>query len=118
MVPYQHAGSRGQVFLPRDDFETYARSPSHGVLEGSGDGPLADAVFAEEAEGQGGEDAVGSAEDQAAVGGEEAGVEGGCRDGEVGEGEEGGCEAEVEGEEAEEDHEESVQHGCEGRWYM
>ena len=83
--------------LPLDDFKPYARSPSHGVVEGSRDGPLADAVLAGEAEEEGGEDAVGGAEDEAAVGGEQAGVEGGFGDGEVGEGEEGGCEAEVEG---------------------
>ena len=74
-----------------------ARGPRHGVVEGAGDGPLADAVLADETEGEGGEDAVGGAEDEAAVGGEEAGVEGGGGDGEVGEGEEGAGEAEVEG---------------------
>lgn len=111
VVPYQHTRSRGQIFLAGDDFEVYARGPGHGVVESSGDGPLADAVLAEETEGQGGEDAVGGAEEQAAVGGEEAGVEGGGGDGEVGEGEEGGCEAEVESEDAEEGHEDCV-HGC------
>lgn len=88
-----------------------ARRPAHGVVEGSGDGPLADAVLANEAEGEGGEDAVGGAEDEAAVGGEEAGIEGGSWDGEVGEGEEGAREAEVEGKEADEDHEDRV-HSC------
>lgn len=114
VVPYQHAGSRGQVFLAGDDFEMDARGPGHGVVESAGDDPLADAVFADETEGQGGKDAVGGAEEEAAVGGEKAGVEGGGGDGEVGEGEEGGCQAEVEGEEAEEDHEDFVQHGCGG----
>ena len=81
-------------------------------MERSGDGPLADAMLADEAEGKGGEDAVGGADDEAAIGGEEAGVEGsGREEGEVGEGEEGGCEAEVEGQEAEEDEEDCV-HGC------
>ena len=41
----------------------YARRPGHGVVERSGDGPLADAVLADEAEGEGGEDAVGGADD-------------------------------------------------------
>ena len=111
MVPDQHARSRVQILLPRDDFETYARSPCHGVVEPSRDGPLANAMLASETEGEGGNDAVGSTKEQAAVGGEEAGVEGGRGDGEVGEGEEGACEAEVEGEEAEEGHEECV-HCC------
>ncbi len=101
VVPDQHARSRAQVLLARDDFEPDARRQGHGVVEGARDGPLADAVLADEAEGEGGEDAVGGAEDEGAVGGEEAGVEGGGGDGEVGEGEEGACEAEVEGEEAE-----------------
>ena len=116
VVPYQHTRPRTQMFLPRDDFKMYARGPSHGVVKGSRDHPLADSVLAEETEGQGDEDAVGSAEEQTAVGGEQAGVEG-CRgDGEVGEGEEGGDEAEVEGEEAEEDHEDRVHcvHCCGG----
>ena len=98
MVPDQHARPRVQIFLALDDFEMYARRPGHGVVERSGDGPLADAMLADEAEGKGGEDAVGGANDEAAIGGEEAGVEGsGRKEGEVGEGEEGGCEAEVEG---------------------
>ena len=92
----------------------YARCPGHGVVERSGDGPLADAVLADEAEGEGGKDAVGSADDEAAVGGEEAGVEGGGgEEGEVGEGEEGGCEAEVEGQESEEKEKDGV-HVCRG----
>ena len=67
-------------------------------MECSGHGPLADAVLADEAKDEGGEDAVGGTEDEAAVGGEEAGIEGsGGEEGEVREGEEGGCEAEVEG---------------------
>lgn len=111
VVPDQHARPRAQILLPCDDFKAYARRPAHGVVEGSGDGPLADAVLADEAEGEGGEDTVGGAEDEAAVGGEEAGVEGGGGDGEVGEGEEGAREAEVEGKEADEDHEDRV-HGC------
>ena len=110
VVPDEHARSRAQVFPARDDFKADARGPGHGVVEGAGDGPLADAVLADEAEGEGGEDAVGGAEEEAAVGGEEAGVEGGGGDGEVGEGEEGAGEAEVEGEEAEEDHEDCM-HG-------
>ena len=110
VVPDEHARSRAQVFRARDDFEADARGPGHGVVEGARDGPLADAVLADEAEGEGGEDAVGGAEEEAAVGGEEAGVEGGGGDGEVGEGEEGAGEAEVEGEEAEEDHKDCM-HG-------
>ena len=80
----------------------YACRPGHGILKGSRDGPLADAVLADEAKGEGCEDAVCGAEDETAVRGEETGVKGGGRDGEVGEGEESACEAEVEGEEAEE----------------
>lgn len=68
--------------------------------------------MAHEAEEEGGEDAVGGAEEEAAVGGEEAGVEGGGGDGEVGEGEEGECEAEVEEEEAEEGEEDGVHYCC------
>ena len=97
MVPDQHARPRIEVLFARDDFELDARRPGHGVLEGARDGPLADAVAADEAEEEGGEDPVGGAENEAAVGGEEAEVEGGGRDGELGEGEEGGGEAEVEG---------------------
>lgn len=111
MVSDQHARSFIQILLPGDDFETYARSPCHSVVERSRDGPLADAMLANETEGEGGDDAVGGTKEQAAVGGEEAGVEGGRGDREVGEGEEGACEAEVEGEEAEEGHEECV-HCC------
>ena len=49
-------------------------------------------MFAEEAEEEGGEDAIGGAEDEGAVGGEEAGVKRGALEvEEVGEGEEGGC---------------------------
>ena len=110
VVPDQHARSRAQILLPRDDLKVYARRPRHGVVECSRDGPLADAVLADETEGEGGDDAVGGAEDKAAVGGEEASVEGGGWDGEVGEGEEGACEAEIEGEDADEDHEDGV-HG-------
>ena len=97
VVPDQDAGSCAEVLASGDDFEADARGPEHGVVEGAGDGPLADAVGAGEAEEEGGEDAVGGAEEEAAVGGEEAGVEGGGGDGEVGEGEEGAGEAEVEG---------------------
>ena len=113
VVPDQHTRSRAQVLPARDNFEMDAREQRHGVVEGSRDGPLADSVLADKTEGEGGEDAVGGAEDEAAVGGEEAGVEGGGGDGEVGEGEEGACEAEVEGEEAEDDHQNCV-HCCEG----
>ena len=98
------------MFPAGNNVKVDARRPGHGVVEGAGDGPLADAVLADEAEDEGGEDAVGGAEDEAAVGGEEAGVEGGGGDGEVGEGEEGAGEAEVEGEEAEADEEDGV-HG-------
>lgn len=105
VVPNQHARSRVEVLLARDDVEADARGQGHGVAESARDGPLADAVLADEAQSEGGEDAVGGAEDEAAVGGEEAGVEGGGGDGEVGEGEEGAGEAEVEGEEAEEKQE-------------
>ena len=111
VVPDQHARPRAQVLAPGDDLEVDAGGERHGVVEGSGDGPLADPVSVDEPQGEGGEDAVGGTQDEAAVGGEEAGVEGGGGDGEVGEGEEGGCEAEVEGEEAEDDHEDCV-HGC------
>ena len=112
VVPDQHARPRVEVFLARDDFKVHARRPGHGVVEGSGDGPLADAVLADEAEGEGCEDTIGGAEDEAAVGGEYTGVEGsGWEDGEVGEGEEGGGEAEVEGEEAEKDEDDGVHDG-------
>ena len=89
MVPDQDARSCAEVLFPGDDFEADSGGPSHGVVEGAGDGPLGDAVGVEEAEEEGGEDAVGGAEEEAAVGGEEAGVEGEGGDGEVGEGEEG-----------------------------
>ena len=61
MVPDKHARSRAQVFLARDDFEVDARGPGHGVVEGARDGPLADAMLADEPQGEGGEDAVGGA---------------------------------------------------------
>ena len=116
MVPNQHARSRTQVLLPGHDLEMDARGPSHGVVKGSGYGPLADAVLADEAQGEGGEDTIGSAEDEAAVGGEEAGVERGRRDGEVGESEEGAGEAGVEGEEAAVGLEDGVHCWEEGGW--
>ena len=108
VVPYQHARSRVEILLAVDDFEMYARRQRHGVVESSGGGPLADSVLAEEAQDERGEDAVCSAENEAAVGGEETGVEGSCWDGEVGQGEECGCEAEVEGQEAEDGHDECL----------
>lgn len=77
VVSDQHARPRGEVFGALDDVESDPRGESHGVVEGAGGGPLGDAVAAEQAEEEGGEDAVGGAEDEGAVGGEDAGVEGG-----------------------------------------
>ena len=91
VVTDQHAGARAEVLAALDDVAGDAGCEGHGVVEGAGGGPLRDAVVAEEAEGEGGEDAVEGAEDEGAVGGEEAGVEGGDADAEGGEGEEGGC---------------------------
>ena len=97
MIPNQHTRPRLQILLPLDDLKAYARGKRHSVFEGAGGGPLGDAVVTEGAEEEGGEDAVGGAEDEGAVGGEEAGVEGGFGDGESGEEEEGEGGAEVEG---------------------
>ena len=79
------------------------------MVEGAGGGPLGDAVVAEEAESEGGEDAVGGAEEEGEVGGEEAGVEGGSGVAEVGEEDEKEGGAEVEEREAEE-KEDGVEH--------
>ena len=114
VIPDDHAGSRVEVILSRDNVKMDACRPGHGVLKGSRDGPLADAVLADEAQSEGGDDAVGGTEDEAAVRGEEAGVEGGRGDGEVREGEESACEAEIEGEEAKEEQENCVHGDCLG----
>ena len=63
--------------MPADDVEADARSEPHGPFEGSGGGPLGDAVVADGTQEEGGEDAVEGAEDEEAVGGEEAEEEGG-----------------------------------------
>lgn len=97
MISNQHTRPRLQILLPLDDLKAYARGKRHSVFEGAGGGPLGDAVVTEGAEEEGGEDAVGGAEEEGAVGGEEAGVEGGFGDGESGEEEEGEGGAEVEG---------------------
>ena len=59
MIPNQHARTRGEVFFPGDDVEVDARREGHGVLEGARGRPLGNAVIVEEAEREGGEDAVG-----------------------------------------------------------
>ena len=109
MIPDQDARSRIQVLFPLHNLKSDARREGHGEFESARGGPLRDAVFAHEAEDEGGEDAVDGAEDEGAVGGEEAGVEGGAGEGEEeGEDEEGEGGAEVEGEDAEEDEERGV----------
>ena len=111
VVPDQDTRSRVQILAAFDDLEAHARHPGHGEVEGAGYGPLGNSVLADEAEGEGDDDTVGGAEDEAAVGGEEASVEGSGGDGEEGEGEEGAGEAEVEGQDADKDEEDGV-HDC------
>ena len=77
MVADEDGGARLEVLLAADDLEADACSEAHGPLEGPSGGPLRDAVVADEAEGDGGEDAVEGADDEEAVGGEEAEEEGG-----------------------------------------
>ncbi len=67
-----HRSLSGEVFLALDDDEAHPRAVAHDEVEGAGSGPLAEAVFAYRAEGEGGVNAVGGAEEEGGVGGEEA----------------------------------------------
>ena len=67
MVPDDHARPRGQMLCALYDFEAHARAEGHGVFEGARGGPLGEAGFSEQAEGEGGEDAVGGAEEEGPV---------------------------------------------------
>ena len=77
VVPDQDHGARGEVLGPGHNLEFHAGGVPHGVVEGAGGGPLADAMVADGAEVEGGEHAEGGAEEEGGVGGEGAGVEGG-----------------------------------------
>ena len=86
------------MLFPADDAEAHAGCETHGPFEGASCGPLRGSVVADEAKGDGGEDAVCCAYDKHAVGSEDAVEEGSVfraeEEGHVAEGEEG---AEVEG---------------------
>ena len=61
--------------LPGDDVEAGAGGEVHEVVERAGGRVLRDSGLVDEAEDDGGEDAVEGAEDEGAVGGEGAGCE-------------------------------------------
>ena len=63
MVTDQHHGTRGEVFAAGLYFETYAGGQGHAVVECARGGPLRDSMLPEQAEEEGGEDAVGGAGD-------------------------------------------------------
>lgn len=94
-----HGSLGGEVLLALDDDEADAGGVAHDEVEGAGDGPLGETVFAEQAEGDRGEDAVGGTEEERGVGCEHSGCE--AQDGNGGEvdghGEEGEGEEEVGG---------------------
>lgn len=89
-------GRAGGEVVVAFDLEVDAGRQAHEPFEAAACGPLRDAAVAEEPEDDGGEDAVGGAEEEREVGGEAAGVEGGAGELE-GEGEEGSRDADVEG---------------------
>lgn len=93
------------MLLAGDDVEADAGGVAHGVFEGAGGGPLGDAVVADEAKDDRGEDAVEGAEDKRAVGGEKAGVEAGGLKAGQGHGVEGGGEPDINGQYLDEDEE-------------
>ena len=70
-----HRSLAGQVLLAVDDDEADAGGVAHDEVKGTGGGPLGESVLADEAEGYGGEDAVGGADEEGGVGGEDAGDE-------------------------------------------
>lgn len=97
MVADDDAGASVQVLSARDDVEFHAGGDAHAKLEGASGQVLGEAVLADEAEEDGDDGAIGSADEEGEVGGEEAGDEGGVREqnGGAREGEEGEGEAEV-----------------------
>lgn len=68
-----HGAIGGEIFFALDDDKADTRSVTHNEVEGAGDGVLGEAVLADDAKGEGGEDAIGGAEEEGGVGGEEAG---------------------------------------------
>lgn len=68
MVPNEDRRPRREMLLALDDFEAYAGGEGHCVLEGAGGGPLRYAMAADETEENGGDDAVGRADEEAGVG--------------------------------------------------
>ena len=110
MVADDDAGASVQVLPARDDVEFHAGGEAHAELEGAGGQVLGEAVLADEAEEDGGDGAIGSADEKGEVGGKEAGDEGGVREenGSAREGEEGEGEAEVGDTDVEEDIVEAV----------
>lgn len=77
VVGDEDGGPGPQVLLALDDVEAHAGRVAHHPLEAARRGPLRDAAVADEAEDDGGDDAVGRAEDQGAVRGEAPRREGG-----------------------------------------
>lgn len=90
VVPDEDGGAGAQVLLALDDLELHAGRVPHHPLEAARRGPLRHAAVPGEAEDDGGDDAVGRAEEEGAVRGEAARREGGPGhldgDGEEGEG--------------------------------
>ena len=77
MVSYQHRGPGAVEVLPPGNYlEADVGCVAHGPFEGAGSRKLGQAVQTQEAEGEGGSDAVEGAEAEGAVGGEGAAVEG------------------------------------------
>lgn len=124
MVGDDDRGAGVEVFCALDDVEFDAGGDAHAKLKGARGEVLREAVFADEAEDDGGEGAVDGAEDEGDVGGEEAGGEGGVgeKDGSAGEGEEGNGEGEVGYGEVEEEVEDAVhlwlRHTERTGWYV
>ena len=107
MVGDEDGRARRQVLLALD-LEVHAGRQPHEPLEAAARGPLRDAAVAAEPQDDGGDDAVGGAEQEREVGRQTAGVEAGLGEARR-EGEQGGCAEDV-GEEDVEDAGEDRRH--------
>ena len=80
MVTDDDARACVEMLSAGDDVEFHARGEAHAELEGAGGQVLGQAVFANKAEEDGDDDAIGRADEKGEVGGKEAGDEGGIRE--------------------------------------
>lgn len=69
MVAHKNRWPGIEVFLPGEDFKAHADEKGHCVFECSRGGPLGGVLVVDDAEGEGGEDAVEGAEGEGQVGG-------------------------------------------------